>query len=201
MDLHALRSAGDQVGRLRRVQMEAALGHHYNSDSPSCAEVRFGLGLGLRLRLGASRHRGGSPCPSPTPSEGSLPLPLLPCPRRGAGRYGRPRLPPRHGRRGRRLRPPRGRLRHAARLPRQRDHVREHPPSGGRPLLCTQGQHARWARLTSSQSSHPGAPHPNGCACACTYFLTSSSRVQLFVRACHPSRPGQRARAGAVRRP
>ena len=71
MDLHALRSAGDQVGRLRRVQMEAALGHHYNSDSPSCAEVLVAMG-GLGFRLATAAEVDGF-----APLEGAFGTPLV----------------------------------------------------------------------------------------------------------------------------
>lgn len=50
VDLLALKSAGDQLPRIRRVQMEAALGHHYNDGSPDCTTVVSEMGaLGFRL--------------------------------------------------------------------------------------------------------------------------------------------------------
>tara|TARA_B110001452_G_scaffold261682_1_gene260758 strand:- start:369 stop:1397 length:1029 start_codon:yes stop_codon:yes gene_type:complete len=50
MDLLALKSAGDQLPRIRRVQMEAALGHHYNDGSPDCTTVMAEMTtLGFRL--------------------------------------------------------------------------------------------------------------------------------------------------------
>ena len=71
MDLQALRSAGDQIGRLRRVQMEAALGHHYNSDSPGCAEVVVAMG-GLGFRLASAAEVDGF-----APLEGAFGTPLV----------------------------------------------------------------------------------------------------------------------------
>jgi len=54
MDLAAIESAGDQIHRLNRVQMEVALGYHFNEGSPTCAEVLKKMEvLGFRLATAA----------------------------------------------------------------------------------------------------------------------------------------------------
>ena len=59
------------MGRLRRVQMEAALGHHYNSGSPGCADVVSAMG-GLGFRLASAAEIDGF-----APLEGAFGTPLV----------------------------------------------------------------------------------------------------------------------------